>query len=251
MSPFDCRAKAQELSDIVVKDTARKYYRIPRGGRWYGGIATADCCGCNLRCVFCWSNKPRDNPEKVGEFYTPEKVFNEITHCAQTHNYHLLRISGNEPTIAKKHLLKVLSLVEKTKYLFILETNGTLLDEEFVVNLSKFRNLHVRVSLKGTNPEEFAMLTGAFPETFDMILDHVKLLVDYRIRFNLAVMLSFSPDKHTVMLKELLKKISPTIIENFEEEYVFLYPHVVKRLKKVHMEPLTAYTPGGIPKKLI
>jgi uncharacterized Fe-S cluster-containing radical SAM superfamily protein len=23
------------------------------GGRWYGGIATADCVGCNLRCVFC------------------------------------------------------------------------------------------------------------------------------------------------------------------------------------------------------
>lgn len=248
---FNCLAKAKEISDIVVQDTQRKYYRIPRAGRWYGGIATADCCGCNLTCVFCWSNKPRDNPAKIGEFYTPEQVFTKITHCAQIHNYHLLRISGNEPTIAKKHLLKVLSLVEKTKYLFILETNGTLLDEDFVMDLSKFRNLHVRVSLKGTNPEEFSMLTNARPETFDMILDHVQLLVDYKIRFNLAVMLSFSPDKHIVMLKKRLKEISPSIVDDFEEEYVFLYPHVVKRLKKAGVEPLMAYTPDGVPKKLV
>ncbi|MEM4889814.1 MAG: molybdenum cofactor biosynthesis protein MoaA, partial [Thermosphaera sp.] len=32
----------------------RRYYRF-RGGRWYGGIATGDVVGCNLRCKFCWS----------------------------------------------------------------------------------------------------------------------------------------------------------------------------------------------------
>jgi uncharacterized Fe-S cluster-containing radical SAM superfamily protein len=187
----------------------------------------------------------------IGAFYSPEQVVDKITHCARVHNYRLVRISGNEPTIARKHLLRVLSLIEKTKYLFILETNGTLLDEEFIMDLSRFRNLHVRVSLKGTTPEEFSMLTSALPETFDTIVEHVKMLVEYNIRFNCAVMLSFSPDKNVVMLKERLKKISPAIIDDFEEEYVFLYPHVAKRLKKAHLEPVVAYTPDGIPKKLM
>lgn len=251
MSFFNPEIKAKEIENIVVDEDKRKYYRIPRAGTWYGGIATADCCGCNLKCVFCWSNKPRDNPEKIGKFYDPVQVFNEITRCVRNHNYKLLRISGNEPTIAKRHLLKVLSLVDKTKHLFILETNGTLLDEDFVMDLSKFRNLHVRVSLKGTNPEEFSMLTGAIPETFDRIMDNLKLLIDYQIRFNLAVMLSFSPDKNIMMLKQKLKEISPKILEDFEEEYIFLYPHVVKRLKKAGIKPLISYTPEGIPKELI
>lgn len=251
MNLFDPVITARELEDIVIDKNERKYYRIPRPGRWYGGIATADCCGCNLKCVFCWSNKPRDNPEKIGEFYSPEQVFNKISNCARDHNYRLLRISGNEPTIAKKHLLKVLSLNDKTKYLFILETNGTLLNEEFVTDLCKFRNFHIRVSLKGTNPEEFSMLTGAIPQAFDTILGNLKLLIECKIRFNLAVMLSFSPEKNIVMLKQRLKKISESILEDFEEEYIFLYPHVVRRLKKAAVKPLIAYTPGSILKKLV
>ena len=251
MKTFDPIEKAKELEQIVRQGDSRKYYRIPRPGRWYGGIATADCCGCNLKCVFCWSNKPRDNPKTIGEFYTPEQVFTKITHCARNHHYRLLRISGNEPTIVKNHLLKVLSMVEKTQYVFILETNGTLLDKTYVQDLSKFKNLHVRVSLKGTTPEEFALLTAALPETFDTILNNLKYLVDYKVKFNLAVMLSFSPDENIVLLKKRLRDISPAIIKDFEEEYIFLYPHVVHRLKKTGIKPLIAYTPGGIPKKFI
>jgi len=33
---------AEEIEKIVVKGTLRKYYRLSRPGRWYGGIATAD-----------------------------------------------------------------------------------------------------------------------------------------------------------------------------------------------------------------
>jgi uncharacterized Fe-S cluster-containing radical SAM superfamily protein len=248
---FDSIKKAADIKKIVVKGVERKYYRVPRPGRWYGGIATADCCGCNLKCIFCWSNKPRDNPERIGNFYNPDQVFSKITKCAETHNYRLLRISGNEPTIAKTHLLEVLSLVEETKYCFILETNGTLLDDEFAVALSKFRNLHARVSLKGTNPEEFSMLTNAVPETFDKIMEGLRLLIKYKIEFNLAVMLSFSTDKNVVLLKQRLKGVSPSILENFEEEYIFLYPHVVGRLKRAGIKPQVAYTPDGIPKRLI
>lgn len=204
-----------------------------------------------MKCVFCWSNKPRDNPEKVGEFYTPEQVFKKISGCAQKRNYQLLRISGNEPTIGKNHLLKVLSMVDKSKYSFILETNGTLLNEEFILDLSQKSNLHVRISLKGTNPEEFSMLTGALPETFDIIMYNLKLLIKFKIKFNLAVMLSFSPGKNIMLLKERLKKISPNILGDFEEEYIFLYPHVVHRLKKAGIEPLIACTLSGVPKILI
>ena len=164
MIAFDPIEKAREIESIVSENSKRKYYRVSRPGRWYGGIASADCCGCNLQCVFCWSDKPRENPDKYGKFCAAEQVSERLIQCARDHNYRLVRVSGNEPTIAKEHLLKVIRFIGKTRLLFILETNGTLLDEAFVQELAKFRNLHVRVSLKGTNPEEFSMSRKAQQE---------------------------------------------------------------------------------------
>ncbi|MEO0123885.1 MAG: radical SAM protein [candidate division WOR-3 bacterium] len=242
---------AEEIKPLIAQNNSRKYYRLVRAGRWYGGIATADCCGCNLKCVFCWSDKPRDNSEKIGNFYAPDYVAENLIKCARENNYRYVRISGNEPTISKEHVISVISIIDKTKFLFILETNGTLLDIDFVKKLSAFKNLHIRVSLKGTTPEEFSMLTNSIPETFDLVLDNLQNLVNAGVRFNLAVMLSFSPDKNIIQLKERLKKISIKIIDDFEEEYVFLYPHVIERLKRTGIKPLIAYTPEGIPKEFI
>lgn len=251
MISFDPIVKAKEIEEIVAQDSKRKYYRVSRPGRWYGGIASADCCGCNLKCVFCWSDKPRENPAQYGSFYTPEQVSAKLIQCAHDHNYDLVRVSGNEPTIAKEHLLKVISIVLKKRLTFILETNGTLLDEDYAQELARFTNLHVRVSLKGTCPEEFSMLTGAIPETFERIMGNLGMLVKHHLDFNLAVMLSFSPDKHVILLKQRLKSIAPEIVDNLEEEYVILYPHVVRKLKNAGLEPLLAYTPGGVPKRLV
>ncbi|MDH5771048.1 MAG: hypothetical protein OEZ25_07170, partial [Candidatus Bathyarchaeota archaeon] len=65
---------AHRTDKIVTRGTLRKYYRF-RSAPFYGGISTADCVGCALRCVFCWSGFPRDHPERSGRFYSPEQVF--------------------------------------------------------------------------------------------------------------------------------------------------------------------------------
>jgi len=40
---YDPVKLAEETEKIVVRDGyLRKYYRVSRPGRWYGGIATAD-----------------------------------------------------------------------------------------------------------------------------------------------------------------------------------------------------------------
>ena len=63
-------------------------------------------------------------------FYSPEQAFDRIDAIARKHGYSQLRVSGNEPTIGKQHLLKLLGLVEQTGYRFILETNGILLGHD-------------------------------------------------------------------------------------------------------------------------
>lgn len=250
---YDPLKLSEAIERIVVKGTDRKYYRVARGGRWYGGIATCDCVGCNLRCVFCWSGYPRDHPDKCGKFYSPEQIFRALDRVAKRRKYKLIRISGNEPTIGREHLLKVLEYVEETQYLFILETNGILIgaDKGYAKDLSKFSRVHVRVSLKGTTPEEFSKLTGAVPEAFELQLKALENLLNYGVSCHPAVMLSFSTDEGVRSLLRRLEEIDSSLLEEFEEEYVFLYPHVVERLRRANIKPRIAYNPNRIPKELI
>ncbi len=248
---YDPILLAEQTEALVIRGRARRYYRLARGGRWYGGIATADCCGCPLRCSFCWSGKPRDNPDKMGKFYQPEEVFRALSSCARRKGYRQLRLSGNEPTLGKEHLLAVLGLVDESPYHFILETSGILIDEEYARELAGFRNLHVRVSLKGTNPREFSLLTGALPETFSRQLMALSHLTEAGVGCHPAVMLSFSPKDSFQALKDELRKISPYLTEEIEEEYLITYPHVEERLIKAGLKHFLAYSPNGIPKELI
>jgi len=248
---YDPLKLAWEVEGIVTRGSLRKYYRVARPGRWYGGIATADCCGCCLKCVFCWSGAPRDNPGGIGRFYPPEHIFDKLVGCAEKFGYEQLRVSGNEPTIGKEHLFKLLELIDQTRYKFILETNGILIDSSYARQLSKFKRVHVRVSLKGTNQEEFSTLTKARPEAFNLQLDALKNLLDAGVSCHPAVMVSFSQKKSCEALKKKLREIDLSLARELEEEYVFLYPHVVERLSREGIKPHTAYSPNKIPEELI
>jgi uncharacterized Fe-S cluster-containing radical SAM superfamily protein len=248
---YDPLELAVEVGRTVSRGPLRKYYRTARGGRWYGGIATADCCGCCLRCVFCWSGAPRDDPGGIGRFHSPEDILGKLKACAEEFGYEQLRVSGNEPTIGREHLLGLLELVDQTRYRFILESNGVLIDEGYAEQLSKFIHVHVRISVKGTNREEFSLLTGAIPEAFDLQLGALRNLLDAGASCHPAVMLSFSPKRNFEALKDELRRIDAALAREVEEEYVFLYPHVIERLKRAGVNPMIAYTPGRIPRKLI
>jgi uncharacterized Fe-S cluster-containing radical SAM superfamily protein len=248
---YDPLRLAREIEKIVTKGASRKYYRIARAGRWYGGIATADCCGCCLKCAFCWSGAPRDHPETIGKFYSPEHVFDKLRACAEKFGYRQLRVSGNEPTVGKEHLLRLLELIDGTHYKFILESNGILIDREYAERLSGFKCVHVRISLKGTSREEFSLLTGAVPEAFDLQLEALRNLADAGVSCHPAVMLSFSPEESFEGLKHRLREINPSLADEAEEEYVFLYPHVVERLNRAGIRPRTAYSPSKIPNELV
>jgi len=67
--------------EVICKGNQRKYYRF-RADRFYGGIATADCMGCNMDCAFCWSYRTRIHPERFGDFYTPEEVAERLVKIA-------------------------------------------------------------------------------------------------------------------------------------------------------------------------
>ncbi len=200
----------------VSRSSSKKYYRF-RKTRFYGGCATIDCLGCNLRCAYCWAQKKVWTPEKFGEYYTPREVSEKLNKM----NLSLVRVSGGEPTICKKHLLELISFIPENK-LFILETNGIVLNEDCIKELSNFKNIHIRVSLKGVDEKIFEQITGADGKFFKNQLVALELLKNYKIKSRAAILVDLFSEK----------QIESLGILDLEYETLITYPFIIKSLKK-------------------
>ncbi len=233
LRPFDPLKLYIETEKIVCKNNSRKYTDFYCAGV-YGGISTGYLVGCSLRCVFCWVNWSRDFPEKFGEFYTAEQVFQRLVNKAKKKKVSKLRVSGGEPTIGKKHLLNLLDLVNTTDYLFILETNGILLgqDKDFVKELKGYKNIHVRISIKAGTSEGFQSRTGAKGEFFKLPFQAIKYLKEANISFHVACM-SDSKLMPRAERKNIVNRLYEIgYKEYFEEESCDPYKTSLARLEK-------------------
>ena len=234
----------------------RRYYRF-RGGKWYGGIATGDCVGCNLRCRFCWAWNKGSYQLTTGKFYSPYDVYNQLIKIAYNRKYRYVRLSGAEPTLSKKHLIQVLEQFESSKLYFILETNGILLgyDKDYAYEIASFKRVIIRISIKGTTPEEFHKLTGAIPNAFNYQIKAFENLIDAGLipgdQVYPAIMLSFSSEENVKKLLKQLSEIDVRLVQNIDPEYVILYPHVIKLMKKFNLKPKEAFTPNNLPNFMI
>jgi uncharacterized Fe-S cluster-containing radical SAM superfamily protein len=231
--PFDPSELARRTEEIVCKGDSRKYTDFYCTGV-YGGISTGYTVGCCLRCVFCWVNLSRDFPSSEGELFSPQQVFNNLVKNAANAGVKKVRISGGEPTLCPSHLLHVLDLVNETTLLFILETNGILLgkDSEYVSKLKKYKNIHIRVSLKAGMPEGFEKRTGGKGEFYELPFKAIEYLKQAGASFHVAVM-----SDPRLMPKEeraaMLKKLKFIGYEDYlEEERCDPYQSTLIRLEK-------------------
>ena len=255
---YDPVKVAEEIRKYVTKTVnnteLRRYYRF-RGGRWYGGIATGDVIGCNMRCKFCWSWRFKDRYD-LGRLLTPEEAAKRLIEIARAKGYSQVRVSGGEPTISRRHILDLIRIVEDSGLIFILETNGILLgyDEGYARELASFSNIVVRVSFKGVTAEEFHMLTGARREYFELQFKALENLINAGLKpgheVYAAAMISFSDEKDIAKFVMRLAEISPELVE-VDWEVVIMYPHVKKLLELTGLKPKRWVDPNNIPKSMI
>jgi len=232
---------AKETERIVCRGNKRKYSSF-YATAVYGGIGTGYACGCCLRCVFCWVDWSRDFPERYGKFHSPEEAFRRLAEAAHKRGVRKLRISGAEPTIGKEHLLSLLELVERSEFeLFILETNGIIfgVDPEYVESISRFKKVHVRVSIKAGTPEAFTKKTGARPESFHIPFKAIENLLQKKASFHVAAMSAdpriMTPHERYSLVQKIAS-IDSNLALNIEEEVVDPYPNTLARLKRAGIE---------------
>ncbi len=253
--PVRIADKVKEYVTKVIGSTElRRYYRF-RGGRWYGGIATGDVIGCNMKCKFCWSWRFKDR-YNLGKLLTPEEAAEKLIKIAKANHYSQVRISGGEPTISRAHLLDLIKIVENNGFTFIVETNGILLgyDSNYAKELARFSNVVVRVSFKGVTADEFHMLTGAGREYFELQFKALENLINAGLKpgyeVYAAAMISFSSERDIAKFVTRLAEISPELVE-VDWELVIMYPHVKKLLELTGLKPKRWVDPSNIPKFMI
>jgi uncharacterized Fe-S cluster-containing radical SAM superfamily protein len=246
---YDPVERHGKIESLVVQKRIggdlKKYYRF-RHDRWYGGIITADCAGCGLTCKFCWVRRESIlEGREGGEFLRPEEAAERILKLMKEKKTNQGRISGGEPTIGRGHLLKFLNTLQPRRVRFILETNGILIgeDESYAQELALYPFIHVRVSLKGCNEEEFARLTGADPRGFQLQIAALKNLVQAGVSTHPAVMLSFSERESIDQLYNAIWKMNPRMHSEIEREEVILYPHVMEKLRRANLEVHSGHVP--------
>ena len=93
--------------------------------------------------------------------------------------------------------MELLDLVEKSEFVYVLETNGMILgnDPEYAQALAKYTRLHVRVSIKGDSPEQYHELTGAHPDSYELPYKALGYLIEAGVSCNACLMASFSDDE--------------------------------------------------------
>lgn len=249
--PFDPLKLAKQTDELVTRGRERKYtdiYSVPV----YRGIATGYAVGCCLRCVYCWSGFSRDFPEKHGEFYNPDEVFEELSRAARQGvqygskswrnlSVDKFRVSGCEPTIGRDHLINLLEKFQQSHFpLFVLETNGILLgdDPSYAEELAKFDNLYVRVSIKAATPEGFEKRTGGIGERYELPFKALEHLLKEGIDCRAAAMTDprIMPREERKELIKKLKDIQDWLGRRLEEERIDPYKPTQVRLEKAGID---------------
>jgi len=154
------------------------------------------------------------------------------------YGYQLISASASEGTLGRDHLFELLDLVEQSVYTYILETNGMTLghDKNFAEQLSRYHKLHVRVSIKGTNADEFHKLTGAQPSAYHLPFKGLVHLMDAGVSCNACVSISFSSQAGIQAVKKRLYNLRPGLLKSLELEKIKLFPKVAKRLAGANLK---------------
>ena len=232
-------ALGEAMEKIVVKGNHRKYVQLGRSLRFYGGTTSATEVGCNLRCKFCFSDKPVWKPASTGRFYSPQQVFDGLVKNARRNGHRTISASASEGTLGRQHLFELLDLVEESEFVYVLETNGMTLgvDPEFAQQLARYKNLHVRVSLKGANEDEYHTLTGARRSSYALPFRALQHLIEAGVSCNACVMASFSSEAALEAFEQRLYELHPGILKSLETEHITLFPKVRERLEKYKLKP--------------
>ena len=117
-------------------------------------------------------------------------------------------------------------------------------DPNYVKEVSQFKKVHIRISLKAGTPEGFTKKTGARPEAFTLPFKAIQSFLKYEMSFHVASMSGdprFMGKEERQSLRNRLKEIEPRLLKHLEEEVVDPYQTTLLRLRYASYPKISPY----------
>lgn len=131
---------------------------------------------CNLHCTGCWA------AEYGNRLNLTLEEMDRVVSEAKELGTHFFMFTGGEPLVRKRDLIK---LAEKhSDCAFLSFTNGTLVDEEFCLELKRLGNFYLAISLEGfSEVNDLRRGEGVFGK----VMNAMKLLKKHGIIFGNSI----------------------------------------------------------------
>lgn len=157
---------------------------------------------CNLRCQHCYIDFSDAKKHRKPELKTHQvkKILKDLAKNGVLY----LVFTGGEPFL-RPDLLELCTYARKLKFDLRIFTNGTLISEAAARKLSQINISAVEISLYGRK-DTHDKITG-MPDSFDRVLDSIKLLKKHGIRVTIKCPLMKTNFKDYTWLQMLSKRL--------------------------------------------
>ncbi len=166
---------------------------------------------CNLKCRYCYDEESKNVDNSSGQSL---ETYKKLSEDCLLLGLESVVITGGEPTV-NKNWFEISKLFSSKGITVRISTNGTLLNEDLV---KKFKDLDaiVQISLDG-NEDVMSFITQV-PGTYKKVINSIKLLKKYNIKFNLNAVIGKHNLNSVDFLNDLSKKYDIRIRFNFYKD---------------------------------
>lgn len=150
---------------------------------------------CNLKCIHCYNNSGTDFQQ---ETMSPSKWKDFATDVVKHGGVFHVILSGGEPLLLGDHLFEIMDIFHHDGSVFLLISNGYLLDRRAVEKLAKYQFLWLQISIDGVSEsihDSFRGIDGSFKKAIQ-----ASLLVTEK-RIPLVIAHTVTPDNLSSLLE--------------------------------------------------
>ena len=133
---------------------------------------------CNLRCVHCFNYFERDDYSTL--YMSLDNIKYIIEKC-KLYSLNKIFLSGGEPLL-HPDIIKVIELCgEYPDIFFTITTNGLLLTQQLIIEIEKYTNVCVQLSVDGLEKSSYEAQRGK--GTYDLFMKSLQMLISSKIKY--------------------------------------------------------------------
>lgn len=162
---------------------------------------------CNHRCIHCY-NPFRQNSDRttIVRKYGLDFVVSEL----QKSNVMKVVITGGEPLIFKEKVLDLIRMIKSADIEVSLNTNLTLIDQDFINSLKSIGNVGLFVSIPGLSRKNCDTITNC-KGSYGRIMKGLQLCLDNNLDLGINIVVSKITNYDYQSISELVEKY-PNIV---------------------------------------